>query len=60
MCDSIRRPVVSLRNIVQILRLVRFNLQSIACIDAGNGRRIRTAFVDGDLFRQTVQFDGAL
>jgi len=59
-CDSLHGPVVLLDDVVQIFGLPQLNIKAGVGIDATNGCRVGTAFVDGDFLWQTMQIDGAL
>ena len=49
--------VVLFDNVIEILRLTKFDGQAGVLTDAANGSGVSTAFVDGDLLRQTLQVD---
>ena len=44
-------------DVIEILRLTKFDGQAGVLTDAANGSGVSTAFVDGDLLRQTLQVD---
>ena len=52
--------MVLLDDVVQVLRLAKFNIKTGVLVDASNGSRVGTTLVDRDLLGQTVQIDGEL
>jgi hypothetical protein len=58
--DSLHFPVALFYDIVWIFGLTLSYINTGVCIGAANGCGIGTAFVYGDLFRQTMQVDSPL
>ena len=52
--------MILLYDVVEIFGLTQFNLNIGIGIDTANGSSVGTTLVDGDLFRQTMQVNGAL
>lgn len=47
-CDAFHSPVVLLHEVIQVLGLTQLNIKTGVSIDAANGSRVGTAFVNGD------------
>ena len=58
--DAFDRPVVLLDDVVEVLDLTHLDVRAGVSLNAFDGRRVRTTFVDGDLLGHAVQIDGAL
>lgn len=52
--------MVLLDDVVQVLRLTKFNIKAGVSIDALDNCGIGAALVDGDFLGQTMQIDGTL